>query len=256
MKRELLLSFAILSLIILGGLSSASAQTPTAAPIAQIRIGCSTIDAEPSPVWVAQEAGFFKNNGLKVEEIVFYRGGAANAQALVSGDIQFAVVSPPAVVDATAGGADVTMIMGLVNTLNFDFIVQPGITKGQGLKGKKLGVSGQTGTSVTATRYALRELFKLNPEKDVRIISIGNENDRIAALQTRQIDGTVLTPDITIKAKKIGLIVLTSLWDKGIPYQNTGVAISRSFASKSPEAVRSFVKSVIEAIAFYKNPDK
>jgi NitT/TauT family transport system substrate-binding protein len=254
MKKHILSWFGLLTLIILEGCSPTPAPKPTAVPIAQIRIGCAVVSPDASPIWVAQEAGFFKKNGLEIEEMVSYRGSAPTIQALVSGDIHFAIGGAAGMVEANTAGTDLMMIIGLDNTLNYDLVVQPGITKGQDLKGKKLGVAGQSGSSVTALRYALRELFKLNPDKDVTILFIGNDEDRLAALQAKQVDGAILNPDIAIKAKRIGFVVLSSLWNKNVPYQHTGVAISRAYANKNPEAVRAFVKSVIEAIAFYKDP--
>jgi len=253
-KKHILSWFGVLTLIILGSCSPTPAPPPNVKPIAQVQIGYAVVSPDASPAWVAQEAGFFEKNGLMVKAMVSYRGGAPTIKALVSGDIQFAIAGAAGMVDEGTSGADLMMIMGLNNTLNFDLVVQPDITKGQDLKGKKLGVSAPTGSSITALRYALRKLFKLNPDKDVTILFIGNDEDRLAALQTRQVDGAMLNPDVAIKAKRIGFVVLSSLWDKSVPYQHIGVVINRAYANKNPEAVRTFVKSVIEAIAFYKDP--
>lgn len=43
-------------------------------------------------------------------------------------------------------------------------------------------------------------------------------------------------------------------WDKDIPYQGLGLVISQHYAGKNREVVRAFVRSVTEAIAFYKDP--
>jgi NitT/TauT family transport system substrate-binding protein len=231
-----------------------TATSPPSAPLAEIRIGCGVVNPDASPLWVAEESGFFKKNGIAIDDIVPYRGNAPTIQALVSGDIQFAITSPPEVIETSAAGSGLVMIMSLNSTLNYEFVVQPGLTKSQDLKGKKFGVSGRTGSSMFALRYTLRTYFNLNPEKDVSILFIGNDEDRLAALQTRQTDGTMLNPDVAIKARRIGLVSLVSLWDKGMPYQGQGLVISRDYAGKNRGVVRAFVRSVTEAIAFCKDP--
>lgn len=76
-----------------------TATPPPAAPLAEIRIGCGVVNPDASPIWVAEESGFFKKNGIAIEDIVPYRGNAPTIQALVSGDIQFAITGPPAVIE-------------------------------------------------------------------------------------------------------------------------------------------------------------
>ena len=76
-----------------------TATPPLVTPLAKIRIGCGVVNPDASPVWVAEESGFFKKNGITIEDIVPYRGNTPTIQALVSGDIQFAITSPPAVIE-------------------------------------------------------------------------------------------------------------------------------------------------------------
>lgn len=235
------------------GLVACSPSPSPTGPAPQIKVVYSAVNQAPSPVWVAQEIGLFKKNGVEVIYLALLSGGTRTVRALVDGEAQVGVVAASAVVEAKATRADLVMIIGLENTLNYDLVVRPGITKGRDLRGKRLGVSGSSGSSVTATRYMLREFLKLDPEKDVTLLAIGNEESRLAALQARQIDGTVLTDDIAARSKKAGLVSLIHLADKGIPYQSTGVAISRGFADGNPQAVRAFVKSVIQAIAYHKD---
>ncbi len=226
--------------------------TATAVPTIKLKLAYSSANPDPLAIWVAQEAGIFKKNNLDAE-ILFISGGGNTSKALLSGDVQIAVLAPSSIVEAAAAGGDLVMIAGLVNTINYDFVVQPNITKGDDLKGKKGAVSGPSGSSATAMRYALREIFKLDPDRDVALLTIGSEPDRVTALSTKQIDFTVVNPDISPDAKKKGAVVLTSLWDKGIPYQHTGVASSRQFSKDNAEAVRRFIKSIADATAYTKD---
>ncbi len=278
MNRKLFLISALMSALLLAACAAPTPTPapPTAAPAAlptvaatrpaptattaptpltaiKIKVAYSAANPDPAVIWIAQDTGIFKKNGLDAE-IIFTSGGGRTAQALLSGDVQVAVLAPASVVEAVAAGADLVMIAGLVNTINYDFVVLPAITKADDLKGKKGAVSGPTGSSATATRYALREILKLDPDKDVTLLTIGSEPDRVAALATKQIDFSVLNPDITPDAVKAGAAVLLKLWDRNIDYQHTGVATSRKLIKDNPAIAKRFIQSVVEATAYAKDP--
>jgi NitT/TauT family transport system substrate-binding protein len=219
----------------------------------KLKVGYSSPTNGPSPVWVAKEAGFFANNGLDVETI-FIDGGTKTAQALIANSITFAAIAPSAPINAVAGGADLVIVAGLVNTLDQDFIVIPEIKTGADLKGKKIAVSGPSSSTATAVRIALRELYKLDPDKDVVIVTIGTDAEREAALLTKQIAATVLVPDSSVKAKKDGLIVLDNLWNKGIAYQGSSIAVRKTYLKEHPDVATRFLKSIVEAIGYIKDP--
>lgn len=220
----------------------------------KITVAYSTLNPDPLPVWVAQDQGFFSRNGLDVN-LIFIDGGTQTAQAMISGDVKFGVTAPAAAVNATAGGADLVLVSGLVNVINYDFVVQPGIKTADDLKGKKVAWSGPSGSSATATRIALRKLFNLNPDKDVATITIGTETQREAALVSKQIDATVMNPDLAVKAQKDGLVVLAEMWkDQSTPYQHTGIVASRAYLSANADVATRFFKSLIQAIGYTRDP--
>lgn len=229
--------------------------TATAVPVVKLKAAYSAANPDWVALWVAQEAGYFKKNGLDVE-ITFISGGGNVAKALLSGDVPIAALAPSSVVEATAAGADLVVIAGLVNRMNYDLVVQPGITKGEDFKGKKGAVSSATGSAATSLRYALREIYKVDPdnkENGIALLTIGSEPDRVTALATKQIDFTVSNPDITPEYVKNGAVVLARLWEKDIAYQHSSVATSRKFIKEKPDVVKAFVKSLVEAIAFVKD---
>jgi NitT/TauT family transport system substrate-binding protein len=224
-----------------------------------LNIAYSTLNPDPLALWVAQDQGIFKQNGLDVT-VLFVDGGTKTAQALVAKDVQFAVVAPSSAVNATAGGADLVVIGGLVNVINYDLVTQPGIKTAADLKGKKVAWSGPSGSSATALRIALRTLFSLDADKDVAAITIGTEPEREAAMVAKQIDATVINPDLAIQAKKDGLTVFAELWKRtDIPYQHTGIVASQAYLKANGDTATRFLKSVVQAIGFIRdaaNKDK
>lgn len=229
--------------------------TATAAPLVKIRSAYSAANPDWVAVWVAKEAGLFKKNGLDVE-VTFISGGGNLAKVLVSGELQIGALAPSSVVEATAAGSDLVVIAGLVNRMNYDLVVQPGITKGEDFKNKKGAVSSATGSAATALRYTLRELYKIDVDdkpNNIALLTIGSEPDRVSAFATKQIDFTVSNPDITPEYVKGGAVVLKRLWETDVAYQHSAVSTSRKFIKEKPEAVGAFVKSLVEAIAFAKD---
>jgi NitT/TauT family transport system substrate-binding protein len=103
-------------------------------------------------------------------------------------------------------------------------------------------------------RIALRDVLKIDPDKDVTFVSIGNEQDREAALVAGQIDATVVNPDLSIRAKKDGLVVLESLWNRDIPYQHTGIAASKAYLKDNPQVITNYLRAVIQGIGYFKDP--
>ena len=54
---------------------------------ARIVVGVSTVNVAFLPIYVTQDKGFFKNEGLDVL-VVMFNAGATNLQALIGGDVQ------------------------------------------------------------------------------------------------------------------------------------------------------------------------
>ena len=77
--------------------SSASAQTT-------VRIGLAVSNYGPyAPVYVAEELGYYKENGVKVE-VTAYRGGGAAQEALAAGAADMINFFPPGVALAVKKG--------------------------------------------------------------------------------------------------------------------------------------------------------
>ncbi|MDE3088683.1 MAG: ABC transporter substrate-binding protein [Chloroflexota bacterium] len=265
MKSKVML---LLALVWLGGLiacAPAPAPTavpptiaPTAAPKVKLTVAYSTLNPDPLPVWVAEDAGFFDQNGLDVT-LTFINGGTQTAQAAVAGDVKFAVTAPSAAVNADAGGADLVLVTGLVNVINYDFLTLPGIKTAADMKGKKVAWSGPSGSSATALRIALKTLFSFTPDApnpDVTAITIGTEPEREQAMVAKQIDATVMNPDLAeTKGVQDGLVVFAQMWKRtDIPYQHTGIVASKKYLSGNADTATRFFKSVVQAIGYIRDP--
>jgi NitT/TauT family transport system substrate-binding protein len=257
-KRYLILwraLFVFISLLLeLLSVSSQAAEKPDQLPKKVMRIAYSSISGNMAPLWVTYEGGFFRRYGLDVE-LVLVEGGSRAAQTLISEDVAFAQMAGAGVIQNNLKGADVVMIAGVLNTMNYEFIVDRNIQRPDQLTGKAVAVSRIGSSSDFATRFAL-DRYGLVPGKDVSILEIGTQPDRFAALEAGRIQGVMLEVPLTLKAKKMGFRVLANLKMLGLEYQHTGIATTRKLIQSQPDLVRNFIKAYVEGIHYYKTHRK
>jgi len=253
------LSFLIVSFL-LGWLAggkvflAAAAEIPAPQALKKVVIAYSAISTSQAPAWVAHEAGIFRKYGLDVQ-LIFVESGSRTVQTLISGDVVAAQVAGPSVIQSNLQGSGVVMIAGILNTMDYKFIVSRDITRPDQLKGKVVAVSRIGSSSDFATRYAL-EKYGLIPDKDVSILQIGSQPARFSALETGKIHGVMISVPLTAKAAKMGYNTLADLQMLGLEYQHTGLAVTQNVIKTQPELVRNVLKAFVEAIHYMKTHRK
>lgn len=216
----------------------------------KVLIAHGSISGSQAILWVTQDAGFFKKNGLDVT-ILFISGGPTVIKAMIAGDVQFGIIAGPAAITANLAGADTAVIASFVNTMEHVIFALPGIAKPADLKGKKFAVNRYGSADDFGGRFALKR-WGLEPDRDVAMLQLGGQPARYSALQAKAVDATLLQPPLTITARKSGYVELASLADLGLDYLGTCLLTTRSYSRSQPDTVRRFVKAVVEGIHFYK----
>ena len=216
----------------------------------RVNVAYSSISGNNATLWVTQERGFFKKYGLDVQ-IVLIESGTTTVQSLISGEIGFAHMAGAAVLQSNLRGADAVMIAGVVNTLIFQLYTDKSISRPDQLKGKAVGVTRFGSSTDFAMRYAL-ERYGLQPDKDVTILQLGNVPAILTALEAGKLQGAMLSPPTTLRAKKAGFPVLADLQMLGLEYQHTGIATTRALIKSRPELVRDFMRAYVEGIHYAK----
>lgn len=220
-------------------------------PRERLRIVYAGMSGNQAPGWAALDGGFFRKYGLDVE-LIHTVGGADAVKALASGEAQFGQVSGLPVLDGILQGVNIVILAGLLNTMNYQFIVGKEIKRPEQLKGKAVAVSRFGSSSDFATRYAL-ERYGLVPQKDVAILEIGTQPERFAALGSGRIHGVMLEVPLTLKAKEMGYPVLTDLQSLGLEYQATVLAATQATVKTRPDLVRKVLSAYLEGIHYFKS---
>src|SRR5262245_6624076 len=86
-----------------------SADQPAGGRLEKVRIAYSAISGSQLVGWIANEAGFFRKNGLDVE-FIFIEGGPRAVQSLASGEVQFALVAGAPVIQSNLRGLPVVLV--------------------------------------------------------------------------------------------------------------------------------------------------
>lgn len=203
------------------------------------------------PLWLAHDHGRFQANGLD-PELVFVAGTTAVVQSTVSGESPISYAAAPATIAAAVAGTDLVFIAGGVNTLVYDLVVHPSITRPEDLKGKAVGVTRFGASSDFSIRLVLERKWNLSPDKDVTIRQMGDNRGILSGLQAGIIQAAPLTPDARLKAEKLGFKTLVDLGSLGIEYQHTAPFTTRNFIRKHEDTVRRFVKAFVEGIHLFR----
>ena len=223
----------------------------TQAPRANVTIAYTSISPQYAPVWIAKEAGLFKNNGIDAQ-LVYMRGGILATQALVSNDVNFISAGGGGVVDAVLGGAEIFIVASPINQEPQVLVAKKEIKEIAQLKGKKLAVNSLAGPSILSLKMILAA-SGLDPDRDVSYLATGPSASRYGALQLGQVDATTLTPPFTSAARKAGYTFFENIPGmKEAELPNAALITSRKFFEAEPLAAEMVIKSVIEGIHFYK----
>ena len=203
-----------------------------------------------TPFWVAREAGLYRQHGLDVD-VVFLRGSTTAITALVAGEAQFAALGASSSLLARLGGADTVLIATAAPGLSFYLVARRDIATAQGLKGKKLAASRPGTDSDFAARLAIQKLGL--GEREVNVVSIGSDTERIAALNLGVVDATVLTPAAYVAAQKLGFHALLDLNALNIPYEAAGLITTRRLIGENAETARRFTRGFVAGIQHAKS---
>ena len=202
-----------------------------------------------APLFVGQEAGIFKKQGLNLE-LVFIPGGSLSLQALIGKSLDLLMTGGPPVINAYLQGAKIKIIAGVTNLLPYNFVVGTGIRSSEQIRGKKIGISRFGSNTDYVVRLALKQ-FALAPN-EVQIIQVGGSQARLVALTSGAIQATVLSPEEALVAQKMGFSVLLDFIEKGIEFPHVNFVAREDYLETQPQTVRVLIRAYLESVRYYK----
>jgi ABC-type nitrate/sulfonate/bicarbonate transport system substrate-binding protein len=204
------------------------------------------------PLWLAQDAGLFEKNGLKVS-IKELNSSEELIQSIQSREGQIYAATANWLVSGIGDGFDLVFIANTGYSV-LKLVARPNITHPGELKGKKVGTGEPNSSQDRITRQALQRLG-LNPDRDVTLVPFGSRSvQRLNALLKGEIDATTSNEDNLFDLERRGdLSKVRVLADNESLklYIGAGVdfAVTRSVLVSSRSTVKRFVQALCEAIA-------
>jgi NitT/TauT family transport system substrate-binding protein len=199
-----------------------------------------------APLWITKEAKLFEKYGNQVQ-LIFIQGAASAAAALSSGDAQVGMFSPQIVISTPA--LELLMFGRLGNTMDNRIYARKGIKSLKEVK--RIAISRFGSNADFAARYLLQR-EGLRPDTDVALLQVGNQANRIAAVETANADAAMLTPPMTLQARKLGFSLIADASKLGIPYSSLFFVSRRPYLMKNRADLVNFTKAMVEGIHYYK----
>jgi NitT/TauT family transport system substrate-binding protein len=243
MRRIKHIAAVVCSCILVFSFSSAEAQEKT-------RIAWAALNPAASPMWVVQEKGLLRKQGIDAE-IIGINSSPIAMQALLAGDLDVIVTSVTTLVGTRLAGADTIMVQTLVPTFVDHIVSVSSITELQHLKGRTGGVNRVGSTSDLGLRLALRRLG-INPESDTNVITAGGNPERLAALSRGLIQFTIMPEPWVREAEKLGFRDLLDTGSLALPFHWNAVLTRESTIKTKRGLISKVVRANADAIHFIK----
>ncbi|HWV53033.1 ABC transporter substrate-binding protein [Pseudorhodoplanes sp.] len=179
----------------------AVAQQPKKLIVAQSSLSMNFV-----PMYIAEQAGFFRDEGLTLD-ITLVGGGPKAMSALISGSAELAIaVLSDGINVHRKGLKDVKAIAALLNGYPSGITVNSAIVKKKGvdlnaplaeraaaLKGLKIGITTPGSFSDFMARQAVTQ-HGMNPDRDIELVPVGGYDTMLAAFRAGRIDACVCIP--------------------------------------------------------------
>lgn len=211
--------------------------------------GVTSLSASQWIPWIAKEAKLYEKYGMEAE-LVLLRGSGQSAQAIIGGSILGAPCTLTTVIGANLSGADLVTVAHTVSGVQSKLLVRSDINKPEDLRGKRIAVSGFGSLGDFLERYIIKK-HGMDPVKDMIMLAIGTQPDRLQALFNGAVDAADLSHPADVQAERKGYRVL---WDakKEVSYPSMSIVTRRKHTIDDRDAVMRMVKAHVEGIHLLK----
>jgi NitT/TauT family transport system substrate-binding protein len=195
--------------------------------------------ADELPLWIAEDAGLFKKQGLdvKLRSLPSDQG----FPALLAGQTQLGSMGGSQILSGAAAGSDVKVLAALTPVFPYQLWTK----SGSDLKGKKIGITSKSGSVYIATLAALKQL-NLKPS-DVNLVPLGSTTNVNNALLAGTIDAAVSHPPASAQFEAAGFHSILDLAQQKTPNINVGISGKSSWIDSHKETVQKFMTALKQA---------
>ena len=222
----------------------------TAVPVSgldKVRVATSSPSVGSFPYFFAHKKGFYQREGIDAE-IIFVRANIA-ITALITDEVEF-VTFFGSTLRAALRGLPVKNVMVVMTGADHFLVTRPEIREWPAFRGKKIAISSPGTTTEVEVKLALKNAG-LQPG-DVSLLSFGGQETRMAALESRAVDATVLDSVRAAFMTRRGFRNIANLGEiTKTPFM--GLGVSQRKIKSNPDVIRRMVRGTARAVRFVKD---
>ena len=245
-SNEQIKLFCLFVLVLWSALTSPALSAQTTRDLKEIKFAY-----PPSMASVTLMTGikqrFFDEEGFKPILLVIASDLALKSQ--VAGEIDYTLFGGGSGILAAAQGLPIKTTHLAFNFADLTLVARPEIKSIAQLRGKKIAVSGFSGSVYSSTR-AMLSSGGLDPDKDATIIPMGRENVRLQALFSGSVDATPLPNPLQAVAEEKGYNLVADIEGKfEVPF--SGLTVTDKKLKEHPEEVKKVIRALVKAGVFF-----
>jgi NitT/TauT family transport system substrate-binding protein len=162
-------------------------------------------NANEWPYYIAEQQGYFREEGIHVSVVPFTAVGDA-VTAAATGAVHVSATQTDTGIAAIANGADVRIVAPNYRVVPYRLVVAPSITSWQQLRTATVSLGSKTGSSV----IAYHRLLKAHniPDGDISMVVAGTTAARLAALKSGAVQATMILQPSDFLAVTQGLKIM------------------------------------------------
>ncbi len=214
--------------------------------IENVRVAYPSMGTSVFCLIIAQKEGYLKEEGIEAQ-LLSIRGEIA-IRTTLAGEVDFFTNAGSALA-AAVRSVPVKIVTVFQDKPGWDLIAQPDIKSVAQLRGKNIAVMSPEGSLAVVAREILRK-NGIDPAKDVNLVTMGGDEVRFPALQTKSIQATLFSTGMSLKAQKEGFTKLAAASD----YANLiegGLSTSNDRIKQSPDKIFRFIRASLKGLNFF-----
>jgi NitT/TauT family transport system substrate-binding protein len=229
----------------------AVASAVAATQLDPVTVGYASFSGHYTSMWIAVEDGLGKKYGIDLKAV--YAGRMRPQQLLVSGDVPVVIATGSgALTSHIVGAKDQVIVANFINKVGGAIYAKPEIKTPEDLRGKTIGVGRAGSISDSVIRYVLRAKLGLMPDRDVKLLVVGEPALGLQTLERGIVDAAPLNMPLNLSARKLGFRELVNYEKLGITYPTNTVTTLRQTVVKNPEMIERFLKTLLEGLYIFK----
>jgi len=231
-------------------LASAS---PALAQLQKITLGDVAPVAAAWPAMVADDLGYFKDEGLDVTT-VYTGNNAMVAQQVVGGSLDLGVTTVETAIRAIESGASMQIVGSEMLKYPYSMMSPAEIKTAADMKGKRVILAlPKSAATVYWNRWLAEHGMK---PADAEQVYDGSTPNRFAALQSGTVQAALLTQPFDQVAREKGYHVLVDIGQYAKDFGFTIVVASKKTIETKPDAIKHFVKAMARGIDTIYDPSQ